>query len=85
LQQFFGSVSRADTIFAAFLETLARSPERGFAVQGAPDYLGLPIHTEGEGSYLVIYWYDEDKVYCIGMRRVPSGIHGDYDDQDEWN
>lgn len=51
-------------------------PERGFAVPGAPDFLGLPIHTE-DGSFLVIYWFDEERVYCLGMRRVPSGVFRD--------
>jgi hypothetical protein len=77
LRRFLGSVGRADALFSDFLESLARSPERGFSVPGAPEFLGLPIHTDNEGSYLVIYWYDEDRVYCIGMRRVPSGIHRD--------
>ena len=75
LRHFFGEVRRADAIVADWMGALARSPERGFAVQGAPEYLGLPIHTES-GSFLVIYWFDEDRVYCIGMRRIPSGIYG---------
>ncbi len=45
------------------------------AVQGTPDYSGLPIHT-GQGTYLVIYWFDEDTVYCVGMRRIPAEIYG---------
>lgn len=74
LQRFFGEVSRADKIFSDWLETLARNPGRGLAVRGAPEYLGLPIHTD-QGSYLVIYWFDDRNVYCVGMRRVPSGVH----------
>ena len=75
LKQFFGEVQRADQIFADWTEALGRSPERGMAVQGAPDYSGLPIHTD-QGTYLVIYWFDEDTVYCIGMRRIPAEIYG---------
>lgn len=52
----------------------------GYAVSGAPDYLGLPLHTE-RGSFLIIYWYDDNNVYCLGMRRVPSGIFGDHSDE----
>jgi hypothetical protein len=58
------------------MEAIARHPERGFAVPGAPDYYGLPIHTE-DGSFLVIYWFDDERVYCLGLRRVPSGIFRD--------
>lgn len=72
---------RADDVYRDFEEALARSPERGYAVQGAPEYLGLPMHTEHR-SYLVIYWFDEDNVYCIGMRRVPHGIYDDDVDDD---
>lgn len=74
-RRFFGEVRQADRIFTDWLETLARHPERGFPVQGAPGYLGLPIHT-GQGSYLVLYWFDDDHVYCIGMRPIPGGIYG---------
>ena len=77
LAKFFGTVRRGDEIFADWLEALARSPERGFAVQRAPEYLGLPIHTQ-DGSFLVIYWFDEDRVYCIAMRRIPQGVYGDH-------
>ena len=73
LERFFGEVQRADAIVSDWMEALARSPQRGFAVQGAPEFLGLPIHTE-QGSFLVLYWFDEERVYCLSVRRVPSGI-----------
>jgi len=42
----------------------------GYAVRGAPDYLGIPFHSSA-GAFQVVYWYDDDNVYCIGMRPVP--------------
>ena len=76
LRRFYGEVDRADDIFREWAEALGRTPERGYAVQNAPEYLGLPIHTERR-SYLVVYWFDENHVYCIGMRRVPRGVYDD--------
>ena len=78
LAEFFGDTARGDEAVRGWQERVLRFPDLGFAVPGAPDYLGLPLHTE-VGSFLCIYWYDDDHVYCIGMRRVPSGIYGDYD------
>lgn len=75
LRRFFEEVQHADRLFADWMEVLARHPERGFSVQGAPEYSGLPIHTD-QGSYLVIYWFDDVNVYCLGMKKVPRGIYG---------
>lgn len=50
----------------------------GYAVRGAPDYLGIPLHT-GRGSFLIIYWYDDDYVYCIGLRPIPPLAREYYD------
>lgn len=81
LELWFKGSARGDEAIRGWEDRVVRHPDIGFAVPGAPDYLGLPLHTES-GAFLCIYWYDDDHVYCIGMRRVPSGIYGDYDEND---
>lgn len=73
----FADDPRADEILADWEERIARHPDMGYAVPGAPDYLGIPLHME-KSSYLAIYWYDEEAVYFVGMVRVPRGPFGDY-------
>jgi hypothetical protein len=76
LQEILGNDARSDEILREWGASVALHPDMGYAVAGAPDYLGLPLHT-ARGSFLIVYWYDDDHVYCLGMRRVPSGIFGD--------
>lgn len=78
----FKGAARGDEAIRGWEERVLHYPDTGFAVPGAEDYLGLPLHTES-GSFLCIYWYDDDHVYCIGMRRVPRGIYGDYYDEND--
>jgi hypothetical protein len=82
LELYFKDAQRADDEIRDWEDRVAQHPDAGYAVSGAPDYLGLPLHTD-RGSFLVIYWYDDDHVYCIGMRRVPRGIYGDYYDEND--
>lgn len=81
LELYFRDTPRGDEEVSEWEDLVARHPDAGYVVPGRPDYLGLPLHTS-RGSFLVIYWYDDESVYCIGMRRVPSGIHGDYDENE---
>lgn len=64
---------RAEEALRGFEEVVSRHPEIGMSVRGQPtEVCGLPFHTE-QASFLVIYRYDEEKVVCLGVRRVPSG------------
>jgi hypothetical protein len=78
LREYFQGIERADEEIREWGERVAKWPDMGYAVHGAPDYLGIPLHTS-HGSFLIIYWYDDDHIYCIGMRPIPS-IVGDYYD-----
>jgi nicotinamide riboside kinase len=44
-----------------FTYAVARLPETGMAVPGRPGFFSRPLHTE-EGSFLVIYSFDDKKV-----------------------
>lgn len=48
----------------------------GMAVPGQPTARSRPFHTP-DGSFLVLYTYDREKVVCLTIRRVPSGSFGD--------
>lgn len=78
LHEFFGDTGRGKEILREFSEALARSPERGYAVQGAPDYSGIPLRADDK-AFLVIYWYDDECVHCVNMRPVPGSAFGDAD------
>lgn len=62
--------SRAREAVEAFELFVARLPEAGFAVRGAPEFLGRPFHTDRH-AYLVIYTYDDEVVECAGLRPIP--------------
>jgi hypothetical protein len=66
------SSERAAEIIAAFELVVVRIPEHGMAVPGKPGFYSRPFHTD-EGSYLVIYTFDDDQVTCSAIRSVPSG------------
>ena len=64
---------RAEESFRGFEEVVSRQPTIGMSVRDQPtNVCGLPIHTEG-ASFLVLYRYDERRVVCLALRRVPSG------------
>lgn len=63
---------RVADAFRGFSAAVSRFPESGLEVSRRPGYYQRPFHT-GEASYLVIYTFDEKRVVCIGMRKVPSG------------
>jgi hypothetical protein len=67
---------RLDEALAGFEHVLARIPEMGMAVPGQPTARSRPFHTP-DGSFLVIYTYDREKVVCLTIRRVPSASFGD--------
>ena len=62
--------SRAQEAVEAFELFVARLPEAGFAVRGAPDFLGRPFHTD-QHAYLVLYTFDAAVVECVGVRPIP--------------
>lgn len=64
-------VRRADEAFAGLEQVIARVPELGMAVPGHPGWCARPVHTD-DGSFLVVYSFDERDVVCRGIRRVPS-------------
>lgn len=68
--------SQFDEALAGFEHVVARTPESGMAVSGRPGFRSRPFHTY-EGSYLVVYTYDREKVALLSIRRVPSGRFGD--------
>jgi len=68
----------ADEEIGQWGERVAKWPDMGYAVHGAPDYLGIPLHSS-VGAFLVIYWYDDESVYCIGMRPIPWATDDYYD------
>lgn len=68
--------ARIDEALAGFEHVLARIPEMGMAVPGQPTARSRPFHTP-EGSFLVIYTYDREKVVLLTLRRVPSSRFGD--------
>ena len=66
------SSKNAAEIIAAFELVVARIPEQGMAVPGKPGFYSRPFHTD-QGSYLVIYTFNDDQVVCSAVRPVPSG------------
>ena len=68
--------ARIDEALAGFEHVLARIPEMGMAVPGQSTARSRPFHTP-EGSFLVIYTYDREKVVLLTLRRVPSSRFGD--------
>lgn len=68
--------ARIDEALTGFEHVLARIPDMGMSVPGQPSARSRPFHTP-EGSFLVIYTYDRDKVVLLTIRRVPSGSFGD--------
>lgn len=72
LRENLGTSTRAAEALAGLERVIERMPELGMAVTGQPDFYCRPFHTE-EGSFLVIYTFDEEKVVCLSLRRVPSG------------
>lgn len=68
--------ARFDEALAGFEHVLARIPEMGMAVPGQPSGRSRPFHSP-DGSFLVIYTYDREKVVCVSIRPVPSGRFGD--------
>jgi hypothetical protein len=62
--------SRAQEAIEALELFVARLPEAGFPVRGAPEFLGRPFHTDSH-AYLVIYTYDAEAVECVGVRPIP--------------
>lgn len=68
--------ARIDEALTGFAHVLARIPEMGMAVPGQSTARSRPFHTP-EGSFLVIYTYDREKVVLLTLRRVPSSRFGD--------
>lgn len=59
-----------------FCKSLLRSPKIGYVAPKAPDYIGVPFHV-GDRSFFVVYWYDNENIYCVEIHPVPSGPFGD--------
>lgn len=70
--------ARLDEALVGFEHVLARIPEMGMAVPGQSTARSRPFHTP-EGSFLVIYTYDREKVVLLTLRRVPASRFGDDD------
>lgn len=64
---------RAAEAVAAFERVVAQIPEQGMAVPGRPGVRSFPFHTD-EGSYLVLYTFNDREVVCIALRPVRSGV-----------
>jgi len=62
--------SRAREAVEAFELFVARMPDGGYAVRGAPGFRGRPFHTDRR-AYLIIYTYDDRVVECVGVRPIP--------------
>jgi hypothetical protein len=71
LKKYLPDDLEADEAIRLWGETLAMRPERGYAVRGAPEYSGIPLHLKGNRAFLIVYWYDNDKVYCMWMEPIP--------------
>jgi hypothetical protein len=67
---------RLDEALTGFEHVVARIPESGMAVPGRSGFRSRPFHSS-EGSYLVVYTYDREKVVFLSIRRVPSGSFGE--------
>jgi hypothetical protein len=66
--------SRGRDAIAGFERVVSRHPEFGNPFPSSPTYRCLPFHTD-DGSYLVIYTYDDETVVCLGVRRVPRSAY----------
>jgi len=62
---------RAEEAIAGFERVVSRIPEMGMAVRGKQGFYSRPFHT-GDGSYLVIYTFDEETVTLVSVRSIPS-------------
>ena len=72
LKPILASTPRAEEAWKGFTHVVARIPEMGMAVRGRPGFYSRPFHTE-QGSFLVVYTFDDRKVTCVSLRAVPSG------------
>jgi len=72
LRRLRAEVRRVDEAFAGLEQVIARVPDQGMAVAGRPGWCARPVHTE-DGSFLVVYSFDDREVVCRGIRRVPAG------------
>ena len=72
LRKILRSVPRAREAIEGLETVIARVPEQGRAVTGQPGWCSRPVHAP-EGSFLVVYSYDDVAVICRGIRRVPTG------------
>jgi hypothetical protein len=50
LETYFHGAERADEEIRKWGELVAKWPDMGYAVHGAPDYLGVPLHTSPKTS-----------------------------------
>jgi hypothetical protein len=64
--------ARGPEAVEGFEEVIRRSPEFGMSLPGRAKYFGRPFRTEA-GSYLGVYTYDDEKVICLAVRKVPTG------------
>ena len=60
---------RAAEAVAAFERIVVQIPEQGMAVPGSPGARSFPFHTD-QGSYLVVYTYNDREVVCLAVRPV---------------
>jgi hypothetical protein len=74
LKPILSSILRAEEAWKGFSHAVARIPEMGMAVPGRSGFYSRPFHTE-QGSFLVIYTFDDEKVVCLGLRAVPSNAY----------
>lgn len=67
---------RFDEALTGFEHIVRRIPETGMAVRGqSSSCRSRPFHA-AEGSFLVVYSFDREKVVLLTIRRVPSGSFG---------
>ena len=71
IDQIRRSSERAAEAISGFERVVVRIPEMGMAVPHKPGFFSRPFHTD-RGSFLVIYTFDDNQVFCITVRPVPS-------------
>lgn len=64
---------RAEEALKGFEQVIARRPEMGNSVRGAPaEFACFPFHVPENGSYLGVYRFDDEVVELLSLRELPS-------------
>jgi hypothetical protein len=53
---------------------VVRIPELGMSVPRKPGFFSRPFHTD-HGSFLVIYTFNDEEVFCIAAQPVPASAY----------